>query len=547
MNVPHISEIRIRNLAPLPLAAGAIVIIVGPNDGGKSTFLRDVAQSTQSQLELKWIEGVSWGLGTQEDFQAYIAHEFEEDTDNRFIRHRSSGARIIKSDVDGFYSTHKTSYPDFLIKLLDASSRIGLADKTDSPDVTAKTTSHPYHRFFYEADTEDSFSQKIESAFGLTLRVNRTGKSTGAFLGKSPIGDRLSTEYELEVLSRMEPLQKAGDGIRSYTGILLNASAASRPVTLIDEPEAFLHPPQARKLGKELAEEAQRTSQQTFVATHSSEIIQGALTSSNPDVHLLYLNRKGDTKAHYIPRHVVKDFSSSPFLAQTNALDALFYKRTIICEAPADITFFRWALASQGLDDLAHDSFWLPSYGKSAIPSMVADISKLGVQVACVFDIDVLLSSEILGAISDQKGINFTQLQPKLKALADGIRVPPAAETLQKISELVNELTLEEGDDDSASNTMREIRKQTSALGKSWYLKSNGIGAIPKGQLRAEIDVLLAQLGTAQVVVLREGEIENYAPHIGRHGPAWVRQVIETSGVSEADLARLVVNFKPLV
>jgi ABC-type taurine transport system ATPase subunit len=547
VKIPHISEVKIKDLGSLPLSAGAVVIVVGPNDGGKSTFLRDIAQSTRPGPGLKWLDGISWDLGAEGDFKAFVADQFDVDADSRFVVHRMSGQRTARHEVDNFYREYKTSHPDFLIKLLDASSRIGLADPTESPDVTSKKSSHPYHRFFYDAGAETAFSDKIESAFGASLRVNRTGKTTSAFMGTPPSGERLSEQYELGILTDMERVQDAGDGVRSYTGILLNASAAGRPVTLIDEPEAFLHPPQARKLGKELAEEAKRTERQTFIATHSSEIIQGALSSDNRNVHLLYLNRKGEPTAHYISGEIVKEFSSNPFLAQTNALDALFYKRTIICEAPADITFFKWALGRAGYADLAFDSFWLPSYGKSAIPGMASDIKKLGVEVACVFDIDVLLSPETIEAVTNVYELNPSRFTPALKNLAESIRVPPAAETLQKISDLVDELAEDDEDDESTNNVIRQIKRLTSALGKSWYLKTSGLSAIPKGQLRAAIDGLLSELGNAQILILREGEIENYAPQVGGHGPAWVREVIERNGVSESEMARLIGNFKPLV
>ena len=66
--------------------------------------------------------------------------------------------------------------------------------------------------------------------------------------------DRVSDPYVQAV--RMNPLlDKQGDGMKSYAGILFEAVVANLDITLIDEPEAFLHPPQMRRLGDDLLHE----------------------------------------------------------------------------------------------------------------------------------------------------------------------------------------------------------------------------------------------------------------------------------------------------
>ncbi len=234
-------------------------------------------------------------------------------SDERFTIHKRSGQQLGAHDVNSFYDNQKTSEAAFLIRLLDASTRITLADPTNNTNVITRQISHPYHGFFYRTGLESAFSDKVKAAFGVDFRINRSGNTVSGFLGKAPTSARLSEECERDILTSMQPIEDAGDGLRSFTGILLNASADQRPVTLIDEPESFLHPPQARRLGRELAEEAQRTKRQTFVATHSTDIIQGALASSNRNIHLVYLNRKGTEKAHFVSSEVVMNSRTAHF------------------------------------------------------------------------------------------------------------------------------------------------------------------------------------------------------------------------------------------
>lgn len=59
-------------------------------------------------------------------------------------------------------------------------------------------------------------------------------------------------------------------GLRSFVGVLLNAFVSYQSILFIDEPEAFLHPPQARLLGKMLAKDLP-PERQLFLATHSAD------------------------------------------------------------------------------------------------------------------------------------------------------------------------------------------------------------------------------------------------------------------------------------
>ena len=76
------------------------------------------------------------------------------------------------------------------------------------------------------------------------------------------------TKDYLGQLRKLPKLEDQGDGVRNYMGLILNMLAGHHDIILIDEPEAFLHPPQARLLARILAERASK--QQLFLATHST-------------------------------------------------------------------------------------------------------------------------------------------------------------------------------------------------------------------------------------------------------------------------------------
>lgn len=83
-------------------------------------------------------------------------------------------------------------------------------------------------------------------------------------------------EAYARILDTYKQVQNQGDGIKSFTGILLYLMLDYYRTYLIDEPESFLHPPQARIMGQIIGQTL-ADQQQAFISTHSEEIIKGLL------------------------------------------------------------------------------------------------------------------------------------------------------------------------------------------------------------------------------------------------------------------------------
>ena len=60
--------------------------------------------------------------------------------------------------------------------------------------------------------------------------------------------------------------------------------SADHRVMLIDEPEAFLHPVLARKLGVKLTELASERDANVLASTHSADFLMGCVESGNVKV-----------------------------------------------------------------------------------------------------------------------------------------------------------------------------------------------------------------------------------------------------------------------
>lgn len=96
-------------------------------------------------------------------------------------------------------------------------------------------------------------NDQVRGAFGRDLIVdNSKSFEIGLVLGDN---DNLPTHFKdreksLEILPRTED---QGDGVKAFCGIVAAVATTDRSVILIDEPEAFLHPPQALLIGRALA------------------------------------------------------------------------------------------------------------------------------------------------------------------------------------------------------------------------------------------------------------------------------------------------------
>ena len=77
----------------------------------------------------------------------------------------------------------------------------------------------------------------------------------------------------LNDLEKLDLLHEQGDGMRSFILVLINAIISNYSIVFIDEPEAFLHPPQAQLLGKILSKDLP-LERQLFLATHSEDFLK---------------------------------------------------------------------------------------------------------------------------------------------------------------------------------------------------------------------------------------------------------------------------------
>ena len=247
-----------------------------------------------------------------------------------------------------------------------------------------------------------SFKYSDELLRSLAIKVKQLFKKD-IYLDTQTLGDRLlfrvgenfdsirskpiSNEAEARSLFEEDMLDNQGDGLKSFVSTFLSLYYGKSDVLLIDEPEAFLHPPLARQLG-EMIGESQNEQKIVFIATHSVEVLKGILSKCK-DVNVIRITQpeshKNDVKL--VNQEVLNSILQNPLLRVSRVLEGIFCDRVIITEAEADELVFQ-----ELIEKIFSESglFFAHGQNKQTLATIAELYQKIGVKYEIITDFDVL-------------------------------------------------------------------------------------------------------------------------------------------------------------
>lgn len=266
----------------ITLESTDVVVLVGPNNTGKSVALRELETHVERSYQGTVVTQVKHlRTGTGEELLAYLRSHTKEDSNQHLVGYRFS---IPEHLIDTYWSSTsglRLLSPFFCMRL-QTETRITDSDPAPAIRVLEDAVSHPIQMLYSDDDLENKISEYFRQAFGEDLIIHRLGGNeipllVGERLVPQCGEDRISASYWRRLLDSTVPLNEQGDGMRSFASVILHLLAPITPsILMLDEPEAFLHPPQARLLGELIAEERSSRAQ-LFVATHSPDVLNGLL------------------------------------------------------------------------------------------------------------------------------------------------------------------------------------------------------------------------------------------------------------------------------
>ncbi|MBM7831642.1 ABC-type enterochelin transport system ATPase subunit [Agromyces cerinus] len=508
------------------LPTRGVTAIVGGNNAGKSQMLRDimarvktgqpgVAVVTLADMSAERPSGTATEVESWLEGHAYRANQSLERVGRYAASPGQSGHTV--AEIMGWFphqyggpdDPYLGNIPDFFVRQTSAGGLSDYAAGAVEANGYAKINS-PLARLLRDGELEDELSRLVEETFGHGLLLDRISPEirlrVGTVTEPVPPLNRPTAAYA-EAVAKLPTLDAQGDGFRSFVGLALLIMADRPNVLLIDEPEAFLHPGQARALGRWLAKRAVSHDHQIIVATHDRDVVLGLIEgASTSSVTFVRLNRDGDTThmTQLSPTDVEKVWDQ-PALRYSNVVQGLFHKRVVMCEGDGDCRFYGAALdelaIASGQRSIADDVLFVPSGGKSGVPRMAAALTSLGVEARAILDFDVLRVKADTRQTVESLGATWT---PTLDSLYTSfVRVP-------------NERGL-------------------------WpALKNVGLAGVPSGSSYTAAESLLRELGKVGLYIVPVGEMEDFNKTLGVHGPAWVSAALAANTHGSAQVHDLV-------
>ncbi|MGV0405270.1 ATP-dependent nuclease [Corynebacterium marquesiae] len=535
---PTITKIQIGE-ANICLKAGTVTALVGPNNSGKSHFL------DQLEAQLAGVDSAfskqNEGLITRADLQWQERGHLSEESCASWASENLTISRSgrYEANVPEHFASHLTGLNSFLgldevQTIFSGASSLGcLVGYFVRRDGPLNRVQESYLKDLKEDSLakrvwqDDAALKKVteyfNEVFGEPLSVYDIGEGTIGYKiapasEKMPrIGESYSSHHRAEMDGHPKAWQQ-GLGMQSVLGILLALFADGRPIVLLDEPEAFLHPPQAHRLGQILRKVAEQEGRQIFCATHDKNLLSGLAGGEKETLSIIRLQRtvddKGKSKYSFslIPPTFNEDIRDKSRIRHTHLLDGLFSDAVIIVENEKDAYFF-----SEALESLAEElgSSFQPSSicfvgvgGKNNIPSTFELLRSMTVPTVIVADTDFIVSENRL-----HSGGPFSKVLKETGARNEN-------DLISLRNEIEDLILAEEGSE------LRDLPedKYEGRRKKLLNNKLNKLGLNPP--LLTKVEQLNEKLTGIPLCLVPGGQLEDLEPKVSGHGTDWVRKAI---------------------
>lgn len=532
----YISKIHFNDGTILDTQKNSIVVFVGPNNAGKSQALRDIYAICDEKVPSTVVSDIEIVKGAQsiENLLDSISTKIEH---GGYTTYESLNSNVaVNEHTDHQFQTSKyfKNFRDLFVANLDTSARLTICNATGSI-TRSDPKRHPIHYAAFGSEYRKWLSNNFKKAFGVEITPNiLNGASIPLCIGE-PI--RLDGTYEddqdrleqyAERIALLDQVQNQGDGMKSFTGILLYLMLDYFCIFLIDEPESFLHPPQARIMGQVIGESL-ADDQQAFISTHSEDIIKGLIETCPDRVSIVRITRTGKTN-HFsiLDSQKLQDIRNDPLLRHSNIMSGLFHKSVVLCESDSDCKMY--SLVESHLKrerGSFSETLFIHCGSKHRIAKVVSALRSLNVDVKIIVDIDVLNDEQVLQGILHSFGIGWNSIEKDYNRIVSNLHSPKESINRSSAKASIDAIFDRKKSKILTSSEIKEIRDVISTTSKWTPIKNGGVSALPAGDATRAFGNINSKLRQQGMYIVPVGELECFIKEIGGHGPDWVNKVLE--------------------
>ena len=533
----YISKIHFNDGTDVDIQQNDIVIFVGPNNAGKSQSLKDIYMLAKEKQQTTVVTDLTIRKNSThlKDLLDSIA---QKEFHGSSTKYDALGHTFYyNSDIENIFQNdlYLGMFLDLFVANLDTAARLTICE---APSSISRNTPkhHPIHYAAFDPKYRIWLSNNFKKAFGVEITPNtQYGATIPLCMG--PLV-KLNDEYDDEqsrleayarVLETYKQVQNQGDGIKSFTGILLYLMLDHFCTFLIDEPESFLHPPQARIMGQIIGHTLSNQ-QQCFISTHSEEIIKGLLEACPQRIKIIRITRNNDINFFSVLNNEkFKDVWNDPLLKYSNIMSSLFHKSVVLCESDSDCRMY--SIIESHLKQLSEkysETLFIHCGGKHRMAKIASALRSLKINIKLISDIDVLNDESVFKGIVESFGIDWTKIQSDYNKIVANLHSPNEKINRNQAKTGIDQIINSSKAQDLSNRELKEIRNVIKTTSKWDSIKSAGVNAIPPGDATSafkQLDLILQENG---IYIVPVGELECFIKMIGGHGPEWTNRVLET-------------------
>lgn len=499
----YLKSITFNDDTQLELEPGNIIVFTGANNSGKSQVLKDIEINLDPSYERHGIvaKNIIFDYYGKINDSTFLKENFVQ-SDNGGYQLLGVGSSFKENILQEYWKNHTlySGLDKLFVKRLNTEARMFSSNALNRSDLHEK---HPIYKLNKSEQLVDKISNLFHQAFGVDLVLNSNEmKTIPLHIGQAPDKKSYTMDRKDEYYSqvgRLPKLEEQGDGMRSFASILLDIFTSEYSITLIDEPEAFLHPPQARIIGKMLAQNNPEN-RQLFISTHSEDFLQGLVDADNKNVIVIRIDREKDiNRMRILESNKIKKLWGNPIMRYSNILSGLFHEKVVVCESDYDCLFYQALIDAiyENRGEISPDIFFTHCGGKSRVKDIVSALRAVGVPVVAICDFDLLNSSSTFKPLVKAFGLDWeTELAKDMKVVYDTVN--------------------------SQSNVSWDI------------LKNIGKHGLPREALRAYENVE-ATCKSNGLFIVPVGEMEDFDKTLVQEKKEWVYKALEVYNLASEE------------